>query len=77
MTPKFYTTKRDGKIALWVSMPYGGDRNIWDIASKSWNKEIESAVISAFYLGSECHEILVNRCRVYGRYGSGFDKEEK
>ena len=77
MTPKFYTTKRDGKIALWVSMPYGGDRNIWDITSKSWNKEVESAVISAFYLGVQYHAMLVNGCGVDGEYGSGFDKEEK
>lgn len=77
MTPKFYTTERDGKFALWVSMPDDSDRNIWDISSKNWNKEVVSAVISAFYRGAECHEILVNRCRVEERYNQRFDEEEK
>jgi hypothetical protein len=77
MTPKFYTTKRDGKVALWVSMPDGADRNIWDISSHNWSEEVQKAIVSAFYRGAECQQNLVSRCRVEGRYDQRFDEEEK
>jgi hypothetical protein len=77
MTPKFYTTKRAGKIALWVSMSKNGDYNIWDVSEKNWNEEVQGAVISAFYRGVECHTMLVKRCCVDGKHNQRFDEEEK
>ena len=77
MTPKFSTTQRDGKVALWVSMPDGRKHNIWDVSPHNWSEEVQKAIVSAFYRGAECSKMLVTRCFVEGRYNQRFDEEEK
>lgn len=59
--PKFYTTIREGKVALWVKMPDGKHYNIWDIPRKQFTPEMKRAVVSAFQLGGRAmrHEVEV------------------
>ena len=63
--PKFYTTEREGKIALWVVMPNGVKQNIWDISKKSWTEDVQKAVMSSFLLGMDATiKMLTVSCRI-------------
>ena len=55
-----YTTKRDGKIALWISvkenastrmLPY--QQNIWDLSEKELTPNVLEALESAISIGME------------------------
>ena len=61
--PKFYTTERDGKIALWVVMPNGVKQNIWDVEKKVWTEDMKKAIISSFLIGGRAIlSILTTNC---------------
>ena len=62
--PKFYTTDRDGKIALWVVMPDGIKQNIWEIEKKHWTEDVQEAVMQAYMIGmSSTIQIVTTCCR--------------
>lgn len=49
---KFFTTERDGKIALWVD--YGdGPWNIWDLSKAEATPAVLFAVQASFKLGAK------------------------
>ena len=63
--PKFYTTDRDGKIALWVVMPNGVKQNIWTIEKKCATEDVLKSIMSAYLLGMDASISLINTsCRV-------------
>jgi len=76
--PKFYTTDRDGKIALWVVMPNGVKQNIWDIEKKSWTNAVQEAVMRSFLLGMQATvSVYATSCKVfYGLNGKSFEHIE-
>lgn len=61
--PKFYTTDRDGKIALWVLLPNGTKQNIWDIEKKCWTKDVQEAVMHAYMIGMNSTVQIIGICR--------------
>lgn len=63
--PKFYTTDRDGKIALWVVMPNGVKQNIWDIEKVYFSDSVKKAIMSSFIKGMEASVFVIGMaCRV-------------
>ena len=50
MKAKFTTTKRNGKIALFVDVN-GRKQNIWDLPKKELIDDVMKAIISAFQVG--------------------------
>jgi hypothetical protein len=53
--PVFSVTKRDGAIAVWVTMPNGEKWNIWDVNPKTFKdaKETYDAIQASFERGFE------------------------
>jgi S-methylmethionine-dependent homocysteine/selenocysteine methylase len=60
--PKFYTTDRDGKIALWVVLPNGTKQNIWDVEKKCWTEDVQEAVMHAYLIGMNATAQIVTTC---------------
>ena len=50
--PRFTTTTRNGKVAMWVTMPDGSEWNIWDLSENIFHQSKE-AILNAFRLGYE------------------------
>lgn len=50
--PKFRLTSRDGKTALWVTLP-SGEKNIWDLDDDLVTESVLKAIVSSFYRGLE------------------------
>ena len=50
--PKFYTTERNGELALWVEMPNGESYNIYDVSKDLFdNSNFQRAIVFAFERG--------------------------
>ena len=56
-TIKFFTTKREGKVALWVQREGDSAWNIWDLKQKEATPEVLEAVHRAFEMGWRFCEI--------------------
>lgn len=61
--PEFKLTTRNGKTALWVSLP-NGERNIWDLYDTDINDKVLKALQSAFYLGVEAQQQLTQSANI-------------
>ena len=44
--PKFYTTERNGELALWVEMPNGESYNIYDVSKDFLYTRIEKGLLT-------------------------------
>ena len=58
--PKLITTKRDGKVAIWIKMSNRESYNIWDLGKKEATSNVKQAIMVAFELGFEAHRQLVD-----------------
>lgn len=59
--PKFTTTERNGKIALWVKMPDNTKYNLGDISEQDFKKEeIKFAIICAFERGMNALKQIIS-----------------
>lgn len=58
--PEFTTTKRNGKIALWVKMPNNEKYNLGDISEQDFKKEeIQFAIICSFERGFKAFNQII------------------
>ncbi len=62
-TPRFTRRLRDetGNISLWVTMPSGGDFNIWDLPEAELTPHVEKALQAAFERGAMAEYMLTQR----------------
>jgi hypothetical protein len=67
-TPKFFRTIRNGKVALWVTMPNGESCNIWDISPAHDADEVLAAVAMAFSRGCEFMEMRAAEAPTWGAF---------
>lgn len=82
MEAVFFTTKRDGKIAVWVEVP-GPDgvgihrHNILDVPPKEFTERLMFAIVSAFRRGNEFSQTLLRRVDVHmGTNDGGWEERE-
>lgn len=57
--PKFFTTERNGKTALWVVMPDGTEQNLWDVSFLT--HDLESMIPLIFKLGMKAVHDQIKR----------------
>ncbi len=55
MKPSFYITDRNDKKALWVRLE-DEHLNIWDLTKKELTEDVQKAILSAFYRGSQLQQ---------------------
>jgi hypothetical protein len=73
--PEFSTTRRDGKVALWVKLPNGELYNIWDLSESELTHDVEKAIICSFERGMmACKQLQPS---LIGIFDLNFKHEEK
>lgn len=77
--PKFSTTERKGKFAIWVTMPNGEKYNIWDLDPRVFGKfspDVCAAIQIAFTRGFEACNMLHRQVSIGVSLTSDFVKKD-
>ncbi len=59
--PEFFTTERNGKLAIWVKMPDGDAFNIADLFPSELSDDVRAAIERSFARGAEAARMQMER----------------